>query len=161
MAKLILTTLALWNFSAYGQNLFVQSVKAELRATPSNSSPSQATLSRGTEVQVLKTQGPWTEVKAGGKTGWCLKLFLSPHKPIGAAALEKELAPSVEKSTRRRSSSYSSAASARGLMSDERTRTGREKYRSDYEAVDKINQEKVSDEAVEKFNNEAKAKAGK
>lgn len=161
MGKAILTAIVLWNVSALGQSMFVQSVKAELRASPSNSAESRATLARGTEVNVLNTQGAWSEVEAGGKKGWCLKLFLSAHKPIGAAALEKELAPSVEKSTRRRSSSYSTAASARGLMSDERTRQGREKYRSDYEAVDKMNQEKVPDEAVEKFNNEAKQKAGK
>lgn len=161
MVKAILSTVVLWNVSAFGQNMFVQSVKAELRATPSNASESRATLARGTEVKVLATQGAWSEVEAGGKKGWCLKLFLSPHKPVGAAALEKELAPSVEKSTRRRASSYSTAASARGLMSDERTRQGREKYRSDYEAVDKLNQEKLPDEAVEKFNEEAKPKAGK
>ncbi len=161
MVKAILTALVLWSVSGFGQTLFVQSVKAELRAAPSNSSESRATLVRGTEVTVLNTQGAWSEVEAGGKKGWCLKLFLSSHKPVGAAALEKELAPSVEKSTRRRASSYSTAASARGLMSDERTRQGREKYRSDYEAVDKLNQEKVPDEAVEKFNDEAKPKAGK
>lgn len=54
-----------------------------LRSKPFLDAPSQATLSRGSSVSIIKKQGAWANVKQGSKTGWVRSLSLK----TGAAAL--------------------------------------------------------------------------
>lgn len=42
----------------------------DLRATPSGTAAKVASVGKGSSVEVLARQGGWTQVRAGGRTGW-------------------------------------------------------------------------------------------
>lgn len=135
---------------------YVQSAKAEMRAEPNSAGISVQSLKRGDAVIVLE-QGPmWFKVKYKTKQGWIGKLFLSPYVPMGQTSLLKDTDETLEKSTRKRAPAYSVAASARGLMSEERRRFGQEKYRADYEALQQLESKETEEAKLEAFRNEAK-----
>ena len=143
---------------AESEKLYVQSVKANLMAEPQLNSRSLAILKRGTELKVIRKEGTWYQVSALEKSGWVSKLFVNPTQPMGEAQLATELSQdkNLNKAARRRSSSYGVSASTRGLTSGSRVREGREKYPSDYEAVDKIDKQKAEEHEVDQFKKEGK-----
>lgn len=130
---------------------YVQSATAEMRAEATGSAPSIRTLTRGAQVTKLGEKGLWMQVQSGSDKGWTNKLFLSPHAPIGQAALLSETNETIEKSSRKRAPAYSVAASARGLMTDERKRMGQEKYKTDYEALKKMERSSPSEQQATTF----------
>ena len=42
----------------------------DLRASPSSTATKLASVSKGSTVEVLDRQGGWTQIRAGGRTGW-------------------------------------------------------------------------------------------
>lgn len=138
---------------AFGADfMFVQSKKANLRAQPSGKAGIIETFRRGQKLQVIGKKGIWYEVKGGAHKGWVSRLFLSAHAPVGAAELSKTLPTSLEKDSRRRPASYAVSASTRGLTTSERVRTGRELYRSNFEALERLEKRKLPDsETVNSF----------
>lgn len=136
---------------SWGETLFVQSQKMALKAEANMAAADVMSLVRGDEVSVLETQGTWLKVQKGDKAGWVSKLFVSKNKPVGAATLAQEVTASEAKTSRRRESSYSVSASTRGLMPIQRSRTGRESYQSDNEALESINARQISEADVGAF----------
>lgn len=137
--------------TAFADSQYVQSLKVSLKAEPSMTATETATLQRGDEVTVLETQGAWLKVQKGPATGWVSKLFVNKNKPVGAAALAQEAPTSEAKTSRRRESSYSVSASTRGLLPIERSRSGREAYRSDNEALDAVDHVAPTPNEVQQF----------
>ncbi|MEO5971456.1 MAG: hypothetical protein ABIQ95_16140 [Bdellovibrionia bacterium] len=140
------------------ERVYVQSVKADLKVEPQLNASSVLSLKRGAELLVIKKEGSWFNVSAAGKTGWISKLFVNSNRPVGEAELASELSndKNLAKAARRRSASYSVSASTRGLTGGSRVREGREKYPSDYDAVDKIDKSKISEKDVKKFQEDGK-----
>lgn len=42
----------------------------DLKSSPSSSAPRVASVSKGSSVEVLARRGGWTQIRAGGNTGW-------------------------------------------------------------------------------------------
>ena len=135
---------------------YVQAVRADLKETARMDAPKIMTLKRGQQVDLFEKQGIWVRVKVREKEGWISRLFLSKHKPVGNADLDKDITTSLEKVSRRRSSSYTVSAAARGLMTSERGRQGREMYRSDFDALEKLETFEISRQAIDNFTASAK-----
>jgi hypothetical protein len=158
----ILLTASSLLMAAQIEKVYVQSVKVDLKAEPKLGGSTLISLKRGDELVVQKKEGTWYNVKwtdsSGVKNGWISKLFVNSNKPVGEAELAAELSTdqSLAKAARRRSSSYSVSASTRGLTGGSRSREGREKYQSDFEAVDKIEKTTVSDQDLRKFQESGK-----
>lgn len=142
--------------SADPEPMYVQAAKVELRKEPRMDAARVVELPRGSELLVLEKQTVWYRASAGGKEGWVSRLFLSAHKPVGSADLAKDVNVSLEKASRRRSSSYSVSASTRGLTAEDRVREGRESYQSDFDALAKIEEYQVKKEDLDNFRRSAK-----
>ena len=121
-----------------GNQYWVQSVQAEVKAGPKFDAKPLKMLKRGDEVLVISRKDSWMEVKIGAESGWLSKLFLTDHKPIGAAELNDTLQVSAEKTTRKRSSSYATSASTRGLREDSNSRRFKESAPPNYKSLQKI-----------------------
>lgn len=154
----LIITLSSLGGAAENEKLYVQSVKADLKTEPKLDAASVLTLKRGAELVVIKKEGAWFNVSNSGKIGWVSKLFVNSNRPVGAAELTAELSKDqgLAKAARRRISSYSVSASTRGLTGGSRSREGREKYQSDYDAVDKIDKDSISEKDVKRFQKDGK-----
>ena len=157
--KYLLTLLALSilipaNADAY--TAYVHSIKATVYKSPSMRSAKLTTLSKGAKLDVKKTKGAWYKVKSNdNKTGWVYK-FMVKKKPVtDSGKLYSKLRSffykieSISKKSRRRPSSYTSTAAARGLR--EKRRHFAEKYNSDYDALEFIESITISDEEAMEF----------
>jgi len=69
-------------------DMSVQVQNGPVRATPSFLGRVVATTAYGDRVSVLKTQGDWSEVQAGGQTGWMHQSALTRKKVQPAAGGE-------------------------------------------------------------------------
>ncbi len=139
---------------------YIQAAKADLKADPKMDSRSITTLKRGDQLTIEKKEGIWNFVKVGGKAGWISKLFVSATKPVGAAELSQSSSESVEKSSRRRSSSYAVSAATRGLTAEGRS-GNREANPSDYDALGKMEKDVPSDAKLDSFKPSSTAASGK
>jgi len=75
--------LLLFSIPVQAETLYVSDiVKITLRTGPGADHRVLAMLQSGQEVEVLKSEGEWTEVKlANGKQGWVISRLLTPTKP--------------------------------------------------------------------------------
>jgi hypothetical protein len=137
-----------------GETIYVQAAKASLKGEAKSTAPATAELSRGAPLNVLEKNGNWLKVETAGKVGWIPKLFTSTHPPIGQADLAGNEKVNAEKASRKRPGQQSVAASARGLMENQRSRQGREQYRLNFQAVDKVEKKAIDPAEAEKFNQE-------
>ena len=137
--------------------LWVQAVQVDLKTEAQMSAAPVLHLKRGDQVALLTTQGLWLQVTVHGKTGWLSKIFLSDHPPIGNAELSKEVNVSMEKTTRRRSSSYAVSASTRGLQADKSiSRRGEDTQRPDYRSLEKMEHFQLDSRLISRFAAEAR-----
>jgi beta-barrel assembly-enhancing protease len=141
--------------------LYVQSEQAQLRVEANAQSTSLATLKRAETVAPLNEKGMWVQVAWKNKQGWINRLFLSPNPPIGQNALLQDTDETLQKSARKRAPAYSVAASARGLMADERKRVGQDKYQADYEALEEMEKRAPAAADVQAFRAEAHLGGGR
>ena len=129
---------------------YVQSNNATVRADASFSAKVIAKVEKGKALTVESKNGNWLKIKVDGKTGYISSFVVSNQKPLEKQGVIKadetqEIAPSA----RRRASSFTSAAAARGLTNDEKSREGDTK--ADFKAVDKMESMKVTPTEVNKF----------
>jgi len=102
---------------SFAASFFVKSLKAPVLSEAKAGSTSLTTLARGEKVEGLKSENSFVQVSHSGKTGWINKLFLS-DKPIEGkeSLLNQEI--DISSKARKRASSFTSAAAARGLKED-------------------------------------------
>ena len=118
---------------AFAESLYVRSFRISLHEAPQHDSPKIASLKRGEQVKPLRKQKNWTMVRHQDREGWVNQLALSSKPPRKRVSLfKKEI--DISSSARKRASTFTSAAAARGLMD-----SGREKLEikggPDFEAV--------------------------
>jgi len=154
--KLVVLTILLILFPAlsYCFDLYVHSVKAPLYQTPSMGSKKIIELKKGAKVTGIEEKANWYKVRHEGKDGWVYKLMVRKEPPMETKGLFDRLKSIfrridvLREKSRRRPSSYTTTAAARGLR-DKRQRSA-DKYRLDYDAVEKIESVEISDtEALE------------
>ena len=132
--------------------LYVQSLEATIFGQPSFASQVLGSACRGEKLQVIETGEGWYKVSTGSCEGWINMLCVADHIPLDKVTIINEDTPDLENNIRKRASSTTSSAAARGLTPSERKRM------SDYEAADyhALGQlitytEHITDEEVEEF----------
>jgi len=154
--KLLVFTVLIILFPTFSYcfDLYVHSVKAPLYQTPFIGSEKILELKKGTKVIGIEEKTNWYKVRYEGKDGWVYKLMVRKKPPLETKSLFARLKSIfrridvLREKSRRRPSSYTTTAAARGLR-DRRQRSA-DKYRLDYDAVEKIESVEISDaEALE------------
>jgi len=128
---------------------YVQSTNATIRSAPSFGSKVIAKVSKGQMLTSTAKNGDWIKVKIDGQDGYISHLLVTNQPPMEKTTIIKADEQEIKPTARRRASSFTSAAAARGLTDEEQKREGIEK--SDYKAVDKMEAVKVSPDEVKKF----------
>ncbi|MEM7182227.1 MAG: hypothetical protein AAF518_15030 [Spirochaetota bacterium] len=153
MKKILLLGIALLfsgTLFAKQKVLYVTSPSAKLMKTASFGSGTA--LRRGDKLTVLGKSGMFYKVRVNGKSGYVSKMFASSKRPGSKVSLRSGKS-SRGSSARRRASSYSETASARGLTSSEKIRVRGNAGEYDYTAVQwmESQSEKIKQADLESF----------
>ena len=135
----------------YAQTVYyVQSVKAKVMSGPSFKSAVIAEVSKGIKLAASGREGSWVKVRLNNKDGYVSALLVSTHPPMEKTAVIKGEDAEIKQGVRRRASSYTSAAAARGLAQDDRRRLSKEE-KVDYESLEKVEAFKLGADDVNRF----------
>ena len=129
---------------------YVQSLHANIRSEPSFGAKVIAKAEKGQKLSSLSKQGNWIKIQIEGKEGYISSLLVSTQPPLQKQTVIKAEDEDIKPVARRRASTHTSAAAARGLTDEERKRDGIEEG-PDYRAVDKMESLKVTPEEVTRF----------
>lgn len=143
---------------SYAFSAYVQSTSAAVYKSPTMRSTKITSLSKGAKLEVKKSHGAWYRIESktqGDHTGWVYK-FMVRKKPVtNSSKLYSRLQSffykieSISKKSRRRPSSYTSTAAARGLR--EKRKHFARKYNADYASLEKIEAIQISDKEALAF----------
>lgn len=152
--SIIFLLLTLLSQAVFGSaNMYVQSARAKIMEQPSFKAKVMLNLEKGAEVETIETNGNWIKVKYNEQTGWISKLLLASQQPQPKASLLQGQEQTLKDSARRRASENATAAATRGLRNEDRSRMSDGNH-ADYEALEKVESQQVSDEATWKFHDE-------
>jgi len=129
---------------------YVQSVKAKVMSGKSFKSPVLGEVGQGFKLISSGKEGSWVRVRFKDRVGYVSSLVVSTHPPLPKAGVIKASDSEIKQGVRRRASSYTSAAAARGLAQDDRRRLSKEE-KADYDALDKIESFKLSPDEISRF----------
>ena len=129
---------------------YVQSIKAKVMSASSFKSAVLGEVGKGYKFESSGRQGSWIKVTFNSKEGYVSTLLLSTHPPMEKTGLIKAEGADINQGVRRRASTSTSAAAARGLTSDDRIRTSREEE-IDYKALERVEAFAVNPDEVAKF----------
>ena len=129
---------------------YVQSAKAKIMSAPSFKAATLGEASRGTKLTFLKKEGTWVKLSYYGKEGYVASILVSPYPPLAQAGMIKAEDTDLQQGVRRRASTYTSAAAARGLAQDDRQRLSRDE-KVDYGGLEKVEAFTVSPDEVTRF----------
>lgn len=129
--------------------LYVQGLKAVLYAEPRLGAARVAEVGQGEALTELEAAGGWYRVQAGNRVGWVSRLAVGTQAKGGEVKLLAAEGEALETGARRRASSFTTAAAARGLAED-RARIS-QKYRVDYPGVEAMERPTVSTEEALAF----------
>ncbi len=145
--KWLLLNLTL-SLSFASEILYVQSLKAPLLSEPKLGSKELASIRKGESLKVIEKREGWFKVEYKNTQGWVSSLLLSNQEPMGKVSVFEE-DKSLKETARRRASSYTTAAAARGLLED-RARVS-QKYMLDLSSIKWLEGIKIEEEEVLKF----------
>ena len=134
--------------------IYIQSVTAKVYSEKKLGSESLGLVKRGQAFQVIAREGDWYNIKFNNKSAWISKLFVSSFKPVGVADISNIEKISPEKLSRKRSYNYSTSAATRGISVSERGRSHDEKFRTNTQALEKIENQPVNPIELKKFEDE-------
>lgn len=132
------------------QTYYVQSSKARILAAPSFSARVIDEVSLGQQLVMKGRQGSWVKVERNGREGFVSSLLVSVRPPMARGKYIQADAGEINQGVRRRTSSFSSAAAARGLTKDDRKRADIEEG-VDYRALYKMEALTVGENEVTQF----------
>lgn len=138
-------------FYAFAEDiLYVQSARAKVYAKPSFNGEVLFELTKGYKVTALGKEGNWQKVIVSGKTGYIPLFLLGKNPPLEKVTLSKERLSVEPENPRSRVSHTTAVAGVRGLSQERRARLGKEE-KVNYEALEKIENIKISDEELKFF----------
>ena len=158
MKKIIMTVIAaviLLPAASSAYELYVQAVKAPIYLAPDISSGKVAEVKKGDKIIGIMEKGYWHKVVYSGKTGWIYKFMVKSDPPINRNSLYSRLRGMFDRLAassqqgRKRSSSYTATAAARGLK-EKRVRFA-QRYTLNYEALQKLEAIGITDEEAIAF----------
>ncbi len=129
---------------------YVQSVKAKVMSGASFKSPVLGEVSRGFKFVSTGKAGSWVRVKFKDRDGYVSSLVLSTHTPLEKTGIIKAGDTEIKQGVRRRASSYTSAAAARGLAQDDRRRLSKEE-KADYGSLEKVESFTLNPDEIARF----------
>jgi len=129
---------------------YVQSVKAKVMSGPSFKSGVISEVSKGHKLTSSSREGSWVKVRISDKDGYVSSLLVATHPPFEKTGIIKGEDAEIKQGVRRRASSYTSAAAARGLTQDDRRRLSKEE-KIDYESLEKMEAFTLSSDEVSRF----------
>jgi hypothetical protein len=129
---------------------YVQSLRAKIMSAPSFKSKAVGEASKGTKLTSSGREGSWIKVRFYERDGYVAALILSKHPPLNRQSVIKGDETEIKQGVRRRASTYTSAAAARGLAQDDRRRLSREE-KADYTGLEKMESVAVSMDEVVRF----------
>lgn len=129
---------------------YVQSVKAKVMSGPSFKSGIISEVPRGHKLTSSGKEGFWVKVRISDKDGYVSSLLVATHPPFEKTGVIKGEDAEIKQGVRRRASSYTSAAAARGLAQDDRRRLSKEE-KIDYESLEKMEAFTLSSDEVTRF----------
>jgi uncharacterized protein YgiM (DUF1202 family) len=129
---------------------YVQSMKAKVMSGKSFQSAVLGEVYKGFKFDGAAKEGRWMKVTYKKTVGYVPSLLLSTHPPFQRTRVIKADDREIKQGVRRRASSYTSAAAARGLAQDDRRRMNREE-RADYVSLEKMERFQVSQDEVNRF----------
>lgn len=136
---------------AYAENvMYVQSLKAKVMSQPSFKAKVLGEAGKGYKMTTLGRTGSWMKVQYYASEGYVSALLLSAQPPMQRMGLIKADEAELTHGVRRRASTYTSAAAARGLVQDDRRRMGRDE-KTDYDGVLKLEAIAISEGEVIQF----------
>ena len=107
-------------------------------------------IERGRAVNVIEEQKRWDKVQHNNHEGWVSKLQVKKKPPAQKASLLEKNEQDLSGTARRRASASAPTAAARGLRQDG-DNTMDENAQSDFEALNKMENAKVSDQEALEF----------
>lgn len=132
------------------ETYYVQSVKAKVLSAPSFKASVLGEASRGTRLSSIGRDGSWVKVGYYGKDGYVAAILLSVSPPMAKHTMIRAGDSEFQQGVRRRASTYTSAAAARGLAADDRRRiSGEDKH--DYDGLERVEKYTLSDIELTKF----------
>jgi len=129
---------------------YVQSLKAKVMSGASFKSKVLGEASKGYRLVSLGRMGTWVKVNFYSKEGYVSALLVSTHPPMEKQGLIKAADSDISHGVRRRASTYTSAAAARGLVQDDRRRLSRDE-KIDYLGLEKVEAVTITDGDIAKF----------
>lgn len=151
LLSLCIAVLLLFSTGLCAQDVYyVQSLKAKIMSGPAFKSKVLGEASKGTRLMSSGKEGSWIKVSFYSKEGYVSAMLLSTHPPMARQGLIKGEESDIKQSVRRRASTYTSAAAARGLAADDRRRLSRDE-KVDYGALEKMESFTVSADEVSRF----------
>lgn len=117
------------------QFMSVQVQQGQMRATPSFLGQVVANLPYGSQVEALNQQGPWTQVRAGGRSGWMHQSALT-RKRIAMNAGQRDAQVAA--------SGSELALAGKGFNSDVEAQFKANNRNVDFSWVDRMEKIKVS-----------------
>ncbi len=141
--------------TGFSYELYVHSTKAPVYQMPDSGAEKVVTLSKGARISGIKIKGYWHQVSYKGKNGWIYNFMVRNTPPVAQQEIygrSKSLPHKYElfsKKARRRPSSYTAAAAARGLKEKRSRFSG--KYHLDFDSLDKIEDIDISESDIRQF----------
>lgn len=155
MKKIVLAGIAMLLVLAAGaayaqETYYVQSKKAKIMMKPSFSGGTLGEVVKGTKLTSGVKEGSWVKVMYNNKTGYVSSFVVAKHAPLDREGVIRADQDDIKQNVRRRASTYTSAAAARGLTADDRRRLSTEEE-VNYRALEKIEAFKVKEEEIVQF----------
>ncbi|MBI3479441.1 MAG: SH3 domain-containing protein [Nitrosomonadales bacterium] len=135
----------------HAQAYYVQSISAKVRAEPSFKAKVIAEVGKGKMLTATGLEGSWIKVKIDSVDGYIPSLLLSTHPPLATTVVIKAEDTEIKQGVRRRASSFSSAAAARGLTKEDRQRDSIEEG-ANYNDLKKMESLHIPADEVTRFN---------
>jgi uncharacterized protein YgiM (DUF1202 family) len=105
---------------------------------------------KGAKLTATGKEGSWVKVRFNDREGYVSSLVVSTHPPLEKTGVIKAEEGDIKQGVRRRASSYTSAAAARGLAQDDRRRLSRDE-KADYVSLDKMEAFTLKPEEIARF----------
>ncbi len=134
---------------SFSYDLYVHSIKASVYLMPDSGSQKLFTVAKGDKLTGLKQIGYWYKIVYSGKIGWIYRFMVRKTQPVQKQDIYGRFKSLFRKyeafsaRSRRRPSSYTAAAAARGLK--EKRKRFAVKYHLDWDALEKIEAMDISD----------------
>lgn len=146
LVSVVISTLA----NAADTVYYVQSANATVLSAPKFGSSVISKVAKGQALTSSSQEGRWVKVTVDGKTGYISSFLVSNHPPMAKQTVIKADEEEIKPNARRRASSFTSAAAARGLTTDGNKEEA-DKNAPDYKAVEKMESVKITPAEVKQF----------